>query len=187
MTPSLHSSLGRGLAALAVTLALAAPAAADHGRGYPGMGPGHSACQGYAGYSGHYRGPHPGMADCPYAMGPAEPAPIAGKSLGVYISDLPNAMLDAAEVGYGVNVEKVMAGSVASAAGIRAGDLITEFGGKPVLSGERLRWLVRKAESEKALEVKLMREGKPVTLSVTLKATEAKPRCDTQDAPKVGT
>ncbi len=188
MSYSLQTSLGRGLAALAVTMALTAPAAADHWRGYPGMGYGHPACQGYPGYHpGYHRGYHPGMADCPYAKGPAEAAPMAGKSLGVYISDLPNAMLDAAEVGYGVNVEKVRSDSAAAAAGIRAGDLITEFAGKPVLSGERLRWLVRRAESDKPLEVKLMREGKPVTVSVTLKAPEAKPRCDTKDAPKLGT
>jgi S1-C subfamily serine protease len=147
------------------------------------MGQGHPACQGYPGYHGY----HPGMGDCPYAKGPAQVAPMTGKSLGVYISDLPNAMLDAAEVGYGVNVEKVRPDSAAAAAGIRAGDLITEFAGKPVLSGERLRWLVRKAESDKPLEVKLMREGKSVTVSVTLQAPMAKPRCDSQETPKVGT
>jgi len=188
MTRSLHSFLGRGLAALVFTLALAAPAAADHWRGYHDMGYGHPACQGYPGHHpGYHRGHESGMADCPYARGAAKSASMAGKSLGVYISDLPNALLDAAEVGYGVNVEKVLPDSAAEAAGIRAGDLITEFAGKPVLSGERLRWLVRKAESDKSLEVKLMREGKPVTVAVTLKAPESKPRCDTKDAPKVGT
>lgn len=183
MSLRLQTSLGRALAALAVTLAVSAPAAADHWRGHPGMGYGHPACQNYPGY---HRGYHPGMADCPYAKGPAEAVPMAGKSLGVYISDLPNALLDAGEVGYGVNVEKVRPDSAAAAAGIRAGDLITEFAGKPVLSGERLRWLVRKAEADKPLDVKLMREGKPVTASVTLKAPEAKPRCDTREAPKMG-
>lgn len=176
-----RTSLGRGIAALAMALALAAPAAADHGRGYPGYG--HPACQGYPGYHGY----HPGMGNCPYAKGPAEMPPMAGKTLGVYISNLPNAVLDEAGTGYGVNVEQVRPESAAAAAGIRAGDLITEFAGKPVLSGERLRWLVRKAEAGQLVEVKLLREGKPVTVSVTLKAPEAKPRCDTKDAPRVGT
>jgi membrane-associated protease RseP (regulator of RpoE activity) len=180
MSYRLQTSLGRGLAALVVTLALTAPAAADHWRGYPGMGHGHPACQGYPGH-------HPGMADCPHARGPAEVPPMAGKALGVYISDLPNAMLDAANVGYGVNVEKVQADSPAAAAGIQAGDLITEFAGKPVLSGDRLRWLVRKAESGKSLDVKLMREGKPATVSVTLPAPASKGKCDPAGAPRLGT
>jgi len=180
MSHRLHTSLGRALAALAVTVSFAAPAAADHWRGQPGMGWGHPDCQGYPGY-------HQGMGDCPYAKGDTAPAAMAGKSLGVYISDLPNALLDSADVGYGVNVEKVQPDSPAAAAGIRAGDVITEFAGKPVLSGERLRWLVRKAESGKPLEVKLMREGKPVTLSVTLKEPEAKPKCEDKGAPRLGT
>ena len=187
MSRNLKTSLGRGFAALAITVALSAPAAADHWRGYPGMAYGHPACQGYPGHAGPHPGYHPDMAGCPYGKGAAEAAPMAGKSLGVYISDLPNAMLDAAAAGYGVNVEKVQPDSAAATAGIRAGDLITEFAGKPVFSGERLRWLVRKAESEKPLDVKLVREGKPVTVSVTLQAPVAKPRCDSKDAPKVGT
>lgn len=173
-----RTSLGRALAALSLTLMLAAPAAADHWRGQPGMGGGHPACQGYPGQP-------QGMGECPAMQGRSAAMPLAGKTLGVYVSDLPNAMLDAAEVGYGVNVEKVREDSAAAAAGIRAGDLIVEFAGKPVLSGERLRWLVGKAEAGKALEVKLMREGKPLTVGVTLKEAEPKAKCD--PAPRVGT
>jgi S1-C subfamily serine protease len=182
MSNRMQNVLGRALAVLAVTLTLAAPAAADHGWGPPGAGYGHPACQGYPGLP-------PGMGECPYLKGMDVPAPMAGKSLGVYISDPSNAMLDAASTGYGVNVAKVLPDSPAAAAGIRSGDLITEFAGKPVLSGDRLRWLVNKAEAGKPVEIKLVREGKAVTLSVTLKAPEPKCKCDCDEkaAPRVGT
>lgn len=192
MSHRLQTTLARGIAAFAVTLALAAPAAAEHCRGYHGMGygypAGHPDCQNHPGYHpGYQHGHFPRMDACPYAKGPAAAAPMAGKSLGVFISELPNALLDSSEIGYGVNVESVRPDSAAAAAGIRAGDLITEFAGKPVLSGERLRWLVRKAEADKPLDVKLFREGKPVTLSVVLKAPEPKAKCDSREAPKIGT
>jgi len=178
MSMRLQRSIGRGIAALAVTLAVSTPAAADHWRGYPGMAHGHPHCQ-------NYPGAHPGA--CPYMRGMADPAPMSGKVLGVHISDLPNAMLDAANVGYGVSVEHVRPDTPAAAAGIRAGDLIVEFAGKPVLSGDRLRWLVRKAEAGKNLEVKLMREGSPVTVSVALPEARPKEKCDVKETPKLGT
>ena len=178
MNLNARSSLARALSALAVTLALSAPAAADHWRGYPGMGPGYPACEG-----NRWGGP----GDCPYMKGMPAPAPMGGKMLGVHISDLPNAMLDAANLGYGVSVEGVRPDTPAAAAGIRAGDLIVEFAGKPVTSAERLRWLVRKADSGKNLEMKVMREGAPVTLNVTLPEAKPKEKCDIKDAPKLGT
>ena len=178
MSPRLRRSPGRMIAALAATLAFSAPAAADHWRGYPGMAHGHPHCQAYP-------GAHPGAG--PYMRDMANPAPRTGKMLGVHISDLPNAMLDAANVGYGVSVEQVRPDSAAAAAGIRAGDLIVEFAGKPVLSADRLRWLVRKADAGKNLEVKLMREGAPVTVSVALPEAKAKDNCDVKEAPKLGT
>ncbi len=173
-----YAYIGRSLAALALALSLSAAAAAHPG-GY-GAGPGHPGCA---------QPPARGcdMPACPYAQGLPIAAPMAGKVLGVHISDLPNAALDASDKGYGVNVEGVQADSAAAAAGIRAGDLIVEFAGKPVLSGERLRWLVRKAEAGKSQEVKLMREGKPVTLSVTLADPQPKEKCDRKDAPRIGT
>ncbi len=56
----------------------------------------------------------------------------------------------------------MQSGSPAAVAGIRAGDLIIEFAGKPGYSGDRLRWLVRKAEAGKTIEVKLVQENKPL-------------------------
>lgn len=179
MNLNARSTLARTLSALAVTLALSAPAAADHWRGHPGMGPGHPACDGYR-WSG-------GAGNCPYMRAAPAPAPMGGKMLGVHISDLPNAMLDATNQGYGVSVEGVRPDTPAAAAGIRAGDLIVEFAGKPVTSADRLRWLVRKAESGKNLDLKVLREGAPLTLGVTLPEAKPREKCDVKDAPKMGT
>lgn len=168
-------SLGGALSLLACGLALSAPAAADHWRGQAGMGS-YDHCPLYQ-----------GADNCPNKPMRPMVQPMSGKSLGVYISDLPNAMLDGGTVGYGVNVEKVRPDSAAATAGIKAGDLIVEFAGKPVFSGERLRWLVRKAESGKAVDVKLMREGKPVSLNVTLSEPAPKEKCEPKAESRIGT
>lgn len=180
MFSTVRATLVAAASALAITLTLATPAAAGHSHGHPGMG--HPHCQGYHAY-------HPGMhghAGCPYMQaGQAHPA-MAGKTLGVMVSDLPNAMLDAADMPYGINVESVRPESAAAAAGIRAGDVIAEFAGKPVYSAERLRWLVRKAQPGKGVEIKLMRDGKPLVVSATLTEPAPKEKCNAMPAPRQG-
>jgi len=175
MTVSLRTLIGNSLAALILALPIAA--SADPGP----FGPGHPYCD---------RPGHPygwGSPNCPYGQGMPGPAAMPGKALGVLVSDLPNAMLDAAGVDYGVSVERVQPGSAAEAAGIRPGDLIVALGGKPVTSAERLRWLVRKTEAGKAVEIKLMREGQPVTVSATLSESEPVQRCPNPDKPRQST
>ncbi len=180
MPTRFNTSLVRAVSALAITFALAAPAAADHWQGRHGMPYGHLDCQGY----------HPGMhgpGDCPQMKGDARHAPMGGKTLGVMISDLPNAALDEAGLGYAVSVARVQPDSAAAAAGIQAGDLITDFAGSPVYSTHRLRWLVRQAEPDKSLEIKLMRDKQPVTVNATLQAPPPKPKCDDRPNPRLGT
>lgn len=152
----------------AITVSLVSPASADHWRGHSGMVHPHS-----KGYHAH----HPGMqghGGCPYMDGKHALPAMSGKTLGVRVSDLPDATLDEASLHYGINVESVQPDSAAAAAGIRAGDVIAEFAGKPVYSAERLRWLVRKAPPGKGVDIKLMREGKPLVVSATL--TEPAPK-----------
>lgn len=154
---------------LLVALTLSAPALADQWHGHPGMG--HPDCHAY----------HPivpGHGGCP-AMHSEQVAPAgAGKALGVMVSDLPNAILDETEMLFGINVERVQPESAAAAAGIRAGDVIAEFAGKPVFSADRLRWLVRKAPLGKGVDIKLMREGKPLVVTATLTEPAPMENCD---------
>lgn len=154
------------LSTLALMLGLAAPALAGAGSGLV-----HTVYS----YHGH---PH-GMQgiSCPYMQqqGMARP----GKTLGVMISRLPNNALDERGLGYGVMVAKVQPEGPAASAGIRPGDVILEFNGKPVFSGERLRWLVHKAEAGKPAEVKLLRDKETLTLQVSPAELAAPVRNDT--------
>lgn len=158
---------------LAISAATAGTAVADHRQGHPGS----PECQ-----RPHGQGMQ-GRGDCPMA---GQSIPMMGKSLGVLISNLPDAALDQSGLGYGVSVEKVLPDSAAANAGIRTGDIITEFAGKPVISGERLRWLARQTDSDKPVEVKLVRDGKPLTLSATLPQPKAPPCMDKKPG-RVGT
>jgi len=182
MSMRLPLSATRLVSALAVSLALAAPAVAGPGYGPQGMQEGYGHCQYPPGYRHNW-----GDCDCPCMHGQAGPARMGGKMLGVAITDLPSAMLDAANLGYGVNVEHVQPESAAAAAGIRAGDVIVEFDGRPVFSADRLRWLVRNAEAGKGLDIKLMREGQPMTVNATLAAPAPKESCPSKNAPRLGT
>lgn len=187
MHTRLQSGIGHALATLALSLTLATPALADHlacgceaSQGKPQCHcPGHGA--------GHSHGMHGGRADCPAMQGMPPAAAAGGKILGVLISDLSNTSLDERGIGYGVQVRQVQADSAAAAAGIEAGDLITEFAGKPVTSGDRLRWLVRQAEPGKAVDIRLLRDNQPVTLNVTLTEPAPKGGCRQDANPRLGT
>jgi S1-C subfamily serine protease len=102
----------------------------------------------------------------------------AGRTLGVLVAPLGDAALDELGLGYGVRVAKVQAGSAAEAAGIQADDVILEFDGKPIYSGDRLRWLVRKGEEDKQVEIKLQRGAEVITLTATPTTPEPKPKCE---------
>lgn len=154
----------RTLATLALTMALSAPAVAGGGYGYT-----HPAHAFHAYHGKSYIHPHgiQGMSSgCPYMQSGMAKAPA--RSLGVMVSSLPNATLDERGLGYGIVVSRVQSDSAAAVAGIRAGDLILEFDGKPVYSGERLRWLVSRTEAGKPVEIKLLRDKEPITLNATL-------------------
>lgn len=175
--------------ALALSVTLATPALADPWRGGPGMGVDRPDCQ----YRNDLRQDMRDGDACPYMKQQIPPRamqhpamPAGGKVIGVMVSNLTNAVLDGAGLNYGVSVERVQPDSAAAQAGIRAGDMITDFAGSPVYSAERLRWLVQKAEAGKPLEIKLLRERQPVQLNISLPLPATKPANDENPAPKVG-
>lgn len=159
----------RTLAALAMTMTLAAPAVAGGGHGYTHPAQALHAYHG-KGYV-HPHGMHKMSSGCPYMQSGMAQAPA--RSLGVMVSNLPNAALDERGLGYGILVSKVQSDSAAAAAGIRSGDLILEFNGRPVYSGERLRWLVSRTEAGKPVEIKLLRDKEPITLNAKLSEVTA--------------
>lgn len=67
----------------------------------------------------------------------------------------------------GVLVTDVQEDGPAAKAGLQAGDLVLEFGGKSIRDGEDFRDAVRDAEAGKQVAVKVQREGQTLELHVT--------------------
>ncbi|MCX7750080.1 MAG: trypsin-like peptidase domain-containing protein [Candidatus Bipolaricaulota bacterium] len=92
--------------------------------------------------------------------------------LGVYIQDIVPGMEGklGVKAGQGVLVSDVVPGGPAAKAGIRSGDVITAVGGKPVRDTNELQLeIMYRAVGEK-VAVSLVRDGKPLTVEVTLGA-----------------
>ena len=68
----------------------------------------------------------------------------------------------------GALVSDVMAGSPAARGGLKQGDVITRFDGKEIRDSKQLQLIVAETPANKAVGVELIREGKPLTLSVTI-------------------
>jgi len=68
----------------------------------------------------------------------------------------------------GVLVNEVMEGSPAADAGIQDGDVIVEFNGKRVDSPAGLKELVGETKAGETVKVKVVRDGEPKTLTVTM-------------------
>jgi serine protease Do len=69
---------------------------------------------------------------------------------------------------YGVIVGSVAAGSPASRAGIRKGDIIIEINGKPLKDAGQLQEFIREAEVGTRVKLTLIRNGQRRTVTVTL-------------------
>lgn len=72
----------------------------------------------------------------------------------------------------GVLITQVVEGTPGEKAGLKVGDIITEFEGQPVLSVSNFRNRVSLCEVGKPYPLLVLREGKPVTLSISLASAE---------------
>ncbi len=88
-------------------------------------------------------------------------APVSRGYLGVSLQDPQTA-------GSGAVVAELPTGSPASAAGLRGGDLIVEFDGKPVRSTKQLAEIVANTPVGKTVKLKFVRDGQPQTASIKL-------------------
>jgi serine protease Do len=93
----------------------------------------------------------------------------------------------------GVLVAEIFKDSPAAAAGFKEGDVITEFAGKPVRTPRDLQEVVEQSELNADQKVSIMRDGKPTTLTVRVKAlpekfgtTAATERREKDDSAKPG-
>ena len=87
-----------------------------------------------------------------------------GAQLGVSVRELD---ADQAKGQSGAVVDDVRAGSAAEKAGIKKGDVITEFDGERVRGVRHLTRLVTETPDGRTVKAAVMREGKRVDLSVT--------------------
>ncbi|MFA6147352.1 MAG: DegQ family serine endoprotease [bacterium] len=97
--------------------------------------------------------------------------------LGVYIQRLtPEAAENLGLSGrHGALVSDVTSGGPAEKAGIRSGDVIVAFNGKEIRDEHDLPQIVASMKPGKTVDVRLLREGKEMTLPVTIVEMEGEP------------
>lgn len=90
--------------------------------------------------------------------------------LGVSIQDLTPDLATTLDIKQerGALVTEVLGNTPAEKAGLKRGDLIVEFGGKPVESAGMLRNLVANTQPGASVPVRIIREGKSETLTATV-------------------
>ena len=75
----------------------------------------------------------------------------------------------------GALVETVLPGTPAAGAGLQPGDVIVEFGGRPVTADRDLQFLVGDADVGRAVACRVRRDGREVALTVTPSEESAGP------------
>ena len=97
----------------------------------------------------------------------AEDKPAGGPGgigYGPYFGSIP----DFGEVETGVRFSDVKPGSPAAKAGLKAGDILVQFGDKPIKNLYDFTDALRRSKVGDVVEVKVLRDGQPVTASVKL-------------------
>ena len=87
-----------------------------------------------------------------------------GSGYGPYFGSIP----DFGEVPTGVRFSDVKPGSPAAKAGLKAGDILVQFGDKPIKNLYDFTDALRRSKVGDVVEVKVLRHGKPLTASVKL-------------------
>ncbi len=106
---------------------------------------------------------NPHAAAAPGSSSPAAPAQTPG--YGAYLGTVPDMAGDA---GNGVRLSGVRGGSPAEKAGIRRDDVITRIGDHAVTDLQAMTDALRAQKPGDVVQVTVEREGKPLTLTVTL-------------------
>lgn len=109
-----------------------------------------------------------GAKERPVYVRVTEPKPVTGGSAGggygAYFGSIP----DFGQVENGVKFADVREGSPAGKAGLKAGDVLVEFAGKPIKNLYDFTYALRSHKPGDEVEVKVVREGQAVTAKVVL-------------------
>lgn len=99
----------------------------------------------------------------------AEVFALAGEGyrLGVVLSEINPHLRDDLNVESGVLVDEVLPGSAAEKAGLKDGDIIVSIDGKKVESEKDIRRTMRNLDDPKPVSLDVVRDGKPLKLTVT--------------------
>jgi acetylornithine deacetylase/succinyl-diaminopimelate desuccinylase-like protein len=89
-----------------------------------------------------------------------------GGGYGPYFGSVP----DFGQVESGVKFADVREGSPAGKAGLKAGDILTHFGAKPITNLYDFTYALRDSKVGDEVEVKVLRDGQEITAKVTLEA-----------------
>ncbi len=92
--------------------------------------------------------------------------------VGIQIRDLDDPALASKlnlKENHGVLITQVLDKGPASVAGVLPGDVVIGFEGKPVKDGKALQTLIADAKLETSLVLRVMRDGKPLELTLTVK------------------
>ncbi len=92
------------------------------------------------------------------------PGGSGGSGYGPYFGSIP----DFGQVETGVRFSDVKPGSPAAKAGLKAGDILVQFGDKPIKNLYDFTDALRRSKVGDVVEVKVLRDGKSVTASVKL-------------------
>ncbi len=95
---------------------------------------------------------------------------VARGWLGVSIQPVTTALADSfgLKKSGGALISDVISGSPAARSGLKQGDVITRFDGKEIRDSKQLQLIVAEVPVGRSVSVDLVREGKPLTLSVTV-------------------
>ena len=90
--------------------------------------------------------------------------------LGVSLQEMTNDLRGklGVSVGQGALVNEVMENTPAAAGGLKSGDVVVEFAGRPINGRTDLQTTVEKLDPDKAYPVNVVRDGKRTALSITL-------------------
>src|SRR5205807_1569834 len=95
---------------------------------------------------------------------PSSSGNSGGSGYGAYFGSIP----DFGQVENGVKFSDVKPGSPAAKAGLKGGDVLVQFGDRPIKNLYDFTDALRRSKVGDVVEVKVIREGQPLSVSVTL-------------------